>query len=184
MLNYQRVSKNGGFFRSSNEKLRDFSRVDSLARSAVEELLAEFTSPSFLKAEMWLLDPLKKNLENVLDQNFGWFTRNFEYIVKKMPKISSVFFCLGFWEPIFAHTSGFVFETSEPGGNCQVNNYHQQISAAILPDPEFDWPLSGTVERATLPQAKHTLVTELRKGEGQRNIRRFNVHKDRKCRVL
>ena len=72
MLNYQRVSKNGGFFfRSSNEKLRDFSRVDSLARSAVEELLAEFTSPSFLKAEMWLLDPLKKNLENVLDQNFG-----------------------------------------------------------------------------------------------------------------
>lgn len=84
------------FFRSSNEKLRDFSRVDSLARSAVEELLAEFTSPSFLKAEMWLLDPLKKNLENVLDQNFGWFTRNFEYIVKKMSKISSVFFVWAF----------------------------------------------------------------------------------------
>jgi hypothetical protein len=72
MLNHQRASKNGGFcFGLPMRNFAIFQRWNCWRGRRIEELLAEFTSPSFLKAEMWLLDPLKKNLENVLDHNFG-----------------------------------------------------------------------------------------------------------------
>ena len=55
-----------------------------------KELLAEFTSPSFLKAEMWPLDPKKQNLE-FAGPRFRMIYINFDHIVNFFHERETIF---------------------------------------------------------------------------------------------